>query len=190
MTPIIHLITSLVIGYLVKPSGRKYTVIVWVVAVCSSMIDIDHLFLIGAFHNIWILFSIPLFLYGVAYFYESISRPWTVTLRFIALLLFLDNLGHLVLDTIDCTPLILFFPFDDTSFVLSGTLGIKFGDIVQLSSAQTLLMGFLAFVIIMRFVMRKAHKKSTVYQSRMMTDIMCRPKEYLSVGWCWKKWEK
>ena len=160
MTPLVHLIASLIVGYIVAPNKRKFHVIVWVIALLCLAIDLDHYYLVGSMHNIWVLFSIPLMLYGIAYLYESSIRPWTITLRFTFLVLFLNNLLHLVLDSMDGSPLVLFYPFDNTTYTLSGNLGIHIGDALILSPAQTLLIGFIGLVAMMRFMMTRSEKRS------------------------------
>ncbi|MCK5334342.1 MAG: metal-dependent hydrolase [Candidatus Aenigmarchaeota archaeon] len=121
MDTLFHFIFSFIAGMAVFRGKHKVSVIA-TIALLSILVDIDHFFGLsarGTFHNVFIVFLVPLVAFITAYFYE---KKKSIKLQTYALLLMVMLLGHVTADTFYGGGVMLLYPLSETSFEAPGFL--------------------------------------------------------------------
>lgn len=116
MDTLYHFIFSIIVGLAVGIHIKHRFRVLAGLAFVSVLVDIDHFLGLssrGTFHNIFIMFLIPIILFFVAYAYENKE---SIKYQTYSLILLVMLMGHLVSDIMYGGAVKLFYPLSDTLY--------------------------------------------------------------------------
>ncbi len=132
-SPLIHIGASIAAGYCIGlHDNNKYKVIVSL-AFLHEFVDLDHFFDGVVFHTMFIFIMLPLFILIVTSIFDigfSKNTTWT---RY-ALVFFVIMVGHMLLDSANGKPMMLFYPFSTTWYVVSSSVVINHAEVYVYST--------------------------------------------------------
>ena len=157
MMPLAHIVFSFFLTLFILPREKVNVINVIIPVALSAMIDLDHLFLPHAFHNIFVFFFIPMVFHLFMYVYEPIYRPYKMDLQYLSILLLSNNLLHFLLDTIDGSPIKIYYPFSSVDYTISPELTFEIPGMGVLPPTATLTLSFVVIVMLIRVFMARKY---------------------------------